>query len=505
MEHARARQLMSEGQTTAVLEDHLRVCEDCRLYADALDTVLHHAPALVPAAPPGLRDRILTGVVGTSVVGATSADGTTALADRVRRRWFTAGSVAAAAAAVVAAVVLVGQGGFQEEDPNQVLAAAVGRIRGADATSFAFDVRGSSQVRLPEIRFEGHVRGEGSVEVTPPAPPAAPEAPALPPLPSAPSFEAPSFEAPSLELPEFGGGGDLDVPFEAPTFDLPSPPAFDVPELGAPELELLEDLDFSRFCDRLSLPCFGDGNELLGPLPDAYVDGLHQLVPELPQQDREVLTSRLHLGLELQRLGVDLETEITASEQIGIGGLELRYAGTGRSDGEDASSYTLDWEVVEPATVSGELEVVTAGGRTYVRARGADRWLVTEGHAGFNLAADTAPHDLDELLDELLAPSSAAEALGADTIGGVEVDGYVVTDGNSRTVVWVGADDGLIRRVSFEHRSGTAQGAQFVATTVFDLREHGTAADVDVPDEAVPATDVPLVDLPPFWIDVGAA
>jgi hypothetical protein len=143
----RTRQRLSEGIDNASVDDHLEGCEACRTYADALDAVRHHVPALVPGPP-----RDLAAAVHEQLGLAPPPAGPTAAAPGWRRftRRTPAGVIAAIAGGLLGVVVVIalGSSGPAGDDAAATLT-AVAESHAGQGTSYAFDIAGEAELRLP--------------------------------------------------------------------------------------------------------------------------------------------------------------------------------------------------------------------------------------------------------------------------------------------------------------------------------------------------------------------
>lgn len=128
------------------LDDHLRDCEDCRTFAEALDAVRHHVPALVPRPPEELRGEVLEDL------------GAPASATAPRRRGGLLGASRRTVISLLAAfgggvlgllVVLLLAGPQPVADDAAERLAAVADHHGGRGTSHRFDMAGDLEVRLP--------------------------------------------------------------------------------------------------------------------------------------------------------------------------------------------------------------------------------------------------------------------------------------------------------------------------------------------------------------------
>lgn len=132
---------------SAAVEAHLRDCDDCRTFAEALDAVLHHAPALVPPPPASLRGQVLEdlGASPTATAG-TSSPG------RVSRRttMSVAAGVGGGLVGVVVVLLLAGPG-TPDDDAEERLA-RLGELHAGTGTSHRFDIAGDLELRLPPGR-----------------------------------------------------------------------------------------------------------------------------------------------------------------------------------------------------------------------------------------------------------------------------------------------------------------------------------------------------------------
>lgn len=487
MQHERARELLSRGRRTGAVQIHLRDCPQCRAHAAALDTVLRHAPAIVPSAPRDLRERVLASVAHTGpTVTTTPAERETAPVTRLpaRRapRWTTWGAAATAAAAVAIGVVWFGPTTGPADEPAQVLAAAVGRAQsGSDASAFRFDVTGTAVVPLPQSHADPADAALGA--------PAA-ERGGTSSAPSTASLRSAGLQLPPLEIPRL----------DPPSIQLPSPPTMEFPPLEFPG-DLLEAPSLEGLCSGFSLTCVTDGDGPPVPTAAEYVSAFRRLGTEVDGEARRAFLTRLHLQLELGRLGVDPGAAAEADEEL----VELRFDGAGRSDGALTSTYALRWQLLHPVAADGSLEVATEGDRTWVRTDGASRWVASPDVGGFHLAGAEAVHALDDVLHRLASHGGPVGELPDTTVRDTEVRRLALRTGATSVEAWVGRHDGLLHRIAVEH--GTAASPEGAPTirTVFDLHDHGAAVDVEPPSEAVPLTQVPVSALPPFWLDLDTA
>jgi hypothetical protein len=135
------------GGSSEAVAAHLRDCGDCRTYAEGLDAVLHHAPALVPPPPATLRGEVLEDL-GASPTASASRRQRRILAGMSRR---TAVSTAAAVGGGVLGllVVLLLAGPPTPGDDARDRLAALAETHAGTGTSHSFDVAGDLQLRLP--------------------------------------------------------------------------------------------------------------------------------------------------------------------------------------------------------------------------------------------------------------------------------------------------------------------------------------------------------------------
>jgi hypothetical protein len=140
-----------DGATPAVRSSeavtvHLRDCGDCRTYDEALDAVLHHAPALVPPPPDTLRGEVLEDLGAPPTASASRESRTVA---GMSRR--TAVSVAAAVGGgllgLLVVLLLAGPTGPGDDARDRL--ATLAETHAGSGTSHRFDVAGDLRLRLP--------------------------------------------------------------------------------------------------------------------------------------------------------------------------------------------------------------------------------------------------------------------------------------------------------------------------------------------------------------------
>lgn len=497
MQHDQARRLLSEGRTNAPLRAHLRDCRACRAHGETLETVRQHAPELVPTPPSDLHERIVASLPHAvprpaEAPAATPGSPVTRLPERPTSRWMAWGAAAAAVAAAAVGVVWFGTIADSHDEPAQVLAAAVQRAqRAAAATSYRYEVAGSALVQLPPVDAGTSPAALGARHGEPDTARAAASVRTV-------GLEAPvdaTLEPPTFQLPS------------PPTFQMPSPPTFELPPIEPPDSDLFDGLSLDEFsleqmCIRFALTCIEVPDVPPVPMAADYVGALRRVGTEIGGTAHRDLVTRLHVQLELERLGIDAHA---AAATTSTGGpVELRFTGRGRSDGARASGYTLDWEVLQPGSARGSTQVVRSDDRTWVRSAATAPWVATTGAARFHLPGGEVLHDLSGVLDQLAHPAGAVRELGGERLGEVAVRRLTLSAGDVLMEAWVGRDDGLLHRVVVE-RDGREQTTDPVAMRiVFDLHDHAAAVDVDVPQADVTISEAPVSTLPPFWLDLEA-
>lgn len=208
---------ISDADHDAVVDDHLRGCDDCSRFAATLEVVRDLAPETGPTMPTDLTDRL------HRALEAADDEPTAVVPHRSHRGW-VAGLAAIAAAAVLAVAGLQWAG--TDPQPASGLAAAA-RDSATTPTSFTFS--GVIQVsRHVPVQPSAHRDGGGR---------RAPGGPTVVLAAAEPTFEAPTLPEAEDEVlsPEF----DLEVPeFDLPDLDVTIPP----PTLPDLTVELRADL-----------------------------------------------------------------------------------------------------------------------------------------------------------------------------------------------------------------------------------------------------------------------
>ena len=125
---------------------HLRDCGDCRTYDEALDAVLHHAPALVPPPPAALRGEVLEDLGAPPDASATTRRG---LVAGMSRRTAVSTGAAVGGGLLGLLVVLLLAGPPAPGDDARDRLATLAETHAGTGTSHRFDVAGDLQLRLP--------------------------------------------------------------------------------------------------------------------------------------------------------------------------------------------------------------------------------------------------------------------------------------------------------------------------------------------------------------------
>lgn len=146
MTHDQCRLELSSGEPTSSALAHVRACEGCRRFADALLLVTSGAPALAPSPPAGLSDRVVDVVSAELPAPVATLDGGTRRGDRVagRRQLVLPAAAAVVALALIASSALVS---LRSGGGDDVLLAAA-RTTEAEGTA-SVRVRGRTTVTVP--------------------------------------------------------------------------------------------------------------------------------------------------------------------------------------------------------------------------------------------------------------------------------------------------------------------------------------------------------------------
>ena len=140
------RRRLSEDADDPRVGEHLARCEACRTYADALDTVQHHVPLLVAGPPADLVDEVHEELGITPAAPATAA----LMGWRRFTRRTPSGTVAAIAGGLLGLVIVVAlTASPPTTDDAGATLETVGTSHAGLGTSYAFDVAGEVELRLP--------------------------------------------------------------------------------------------------------------------------------------------------------------------------------------------------------------------------------------------------------------------------------------------------------------------------------------------------------------------
>lgn len=182
----------------------------------------------------------------------------------------------------------------------------------------------------------------------------------------------------------------------------------------------------------------------------------------------------------------------------------VRYEGEGVGVGPDRTQATVDYTFDKPVAASGTIEVISVGNRTYIRTTETGGWVRISGGGGFRFGELSGPEELDRLLDVVERPGEDIEYLGESTIDGVRVRGFRIGGEDGTSEVWVGLDDGLLRKVTFTS-SSSDQYASHTSRTTIRFYDYGADVSVEEPADAVPIEQLPADRRPPFNVNPAEA
>lgn len=502
-----AQRKLSEDVRDPQLHIHLQQCGDCRLYAETLDAVLHHAPATVPPAPQGLHGRVLAGVAhGTAVTGVITASAPT---ERVQHEdvappippagrvppwqgWpWAVGAVAAAISAVLVVAWTPWADSGDDRQPAAMLAAAVEDVLGEDGTPVRYEVSGEVELRLPPLDAadltELHERRQDP-------PTTAPREPS-PPDRWRPAHEPPPPPQNHGDLAGDRQGGDsgdgAQWRFEPPPVpELPTLPGDGQPAPPSPpDLGVAVDALLSE--TRTDLDAFA---------ADVRAD-IEQRVAalQLPDETAQAVRDRIELLSELARVastGADDLASRLSSEPARI---RLSYTATGHTDGQGRSQQQLRWHLHEPVTAEGRLEIRRTSEGVWLRTTEDGSWLEADGQGFFSLSGVELPYGLHELLSD--NTSTSPTELGTDTLEGTDTRGFRVDHHTGGSLdAWLGLDDGRLRAITWSATPQTSERAEIDGRVTVTLQREADPEPIDVPDSSAPISEARYSDLPPFML-----
>jgi hypothetical protein len=429
MRHSTCRRSLLEGDLIPDVVTHLEACEACRHFSEDLGLVASFASDMSAGDPPeGLADRVLArvqeaaGEARSDAAGAAVApvaDLGVARANRADRRpgFLTTNRGPLLATMSVAAVMLLLVG----------VLAALPATRGGDdgdldpllTAASRTAAEGSALVRLSGT-VEATVHLDAGAAITPP----------------------------EIELPEIAEAEPLQTPG--------LPDLTGVPESVAATVRADFEAAMARAREQ----------------HQRYVDELRADLERLREDTAE--------RFEAVRIPRDYSFRAEISGQGAV-----RF-GDGMSVMGSIRLAESDPPAADPP--DGAFEARSKGGATYYRSRGGPWWSVP----GVSGPLGPLVLDPDGVVEYLRSAASDIDDLGEAELDGVRVrhfrfavEGDVVGDmgatHDARAEAWVGADDGLLRRLSVASRSSHRDpGArvQLATNVTIDLGEFG--ADVDV-------------------------
>lgn len=224
-----------------------------------------------------------------------------------------------------------------------------------------------------------------------------------------------------------------------------------------------------------------------------------QAAPEQVELCRQAVERLGTRGLVLRRQLEELRRRLAEQlRRFEPGRIELRFSGSGEAASAERTHTTLDWRTAAPVEASGTLEVITYDGRTFVRSDGG-RWIELDG-GGIAVGDVRLPVEASALIRDI-DTDAAAEDLGTRTADGVELRGLrlVAADG-ADLEVWIDPDD-RVRELHWTLERPVGEGRLEVRISL-TITEVGVDVTVTPPADAVPLSEVPPEERPPFTVSV---
>lgn len=187
--------------------------------------------------------------------------------------------------------------------------------------------------------------------------------------------------------------------------------------------------------------------------------------------------------------------------------VELALRGGGAAVGGDRDRGRIDYALRSPVETRGTLDVVTVGGRAYVRTGETGGWVRMPAHQrGFTLAGVTVPFRVPDLLDLLEKAAGRLTDLGERTLADTRVRGLGFSTGSGTIELWVGIPDDFLRELTWRYepsRDGSAAPPGVMARTTLRLRDFATEVAISHPPTAELLSSLPPERRPPFPVATG--
>lgn len=438
MRHSQCRRSLLDGDLNPAVAEHLEDCDRCRAFARDLGQLSEYARAMDPGAPPdGLADRVLAHVRAAGVEPASAAAAEVLDLEREAARERAGRSLLRGprrnpmlATLSVAAVMLLLVG---------VLAVLPGTRPGSDGPEID-PLLTAAEETLAAGTARLRLSGSAMMTVTVPE-------------------QVRAF--PEVELFEEFSDGAVHEP---PPFEPPPPPDFDdVPE------------------------------EFRADFEEQY----QQQVEEMRRQYEELLEQSRDRFEQLQADARAAFEELDIPDRFSF---EAEISGEGAVVFPDRLRIDGSMEVVDaqpalPAQVSTDFAVVVTGATTHVKNPDG-RWFTTPASSG-PLAPLVA--DPDGIADLLHNADGDVEDLGEEELDGTGVRHFRFpvasavfappgTRVSSTVDVWIGVDDGVVRKLtaasSSDHEGEGGFRTTMETEMTLELFDFGADVEVEAPEAA---------------------
>lgn len=197
----------------------------------------------------------------------------------------------------------------------------------------------------------------------------------------------------------------------------------------------------------------------------------------------------------------------TLPDPAALGRFAMTFEGHGVGVvGRTRANFT--YERTAPTAGAGDLEVITVGQQAYLRTPETDQWVrMPEHYRGLRFSLMRAPVLPEVAAEYLREVEGPVRELGYRDSDGVRLRGIALGgDGRPKTEVWVGADDGILREITWRaevDRTTEAGSMSLKTRTTVRLFDFGAQVTVNPPAQSIPFDELAPDRRPPFTLGIG--